>query len=809
MLDHAETKEHSKSTVAPNELKHLSEHTLNLSDPKDNRTIASTQRKLVQMANNSERVAQLHALTAATKNKTNTENSTQLQSLSHKKRANNTGLPDNLKNGIETLSGIAMDDVKVYRNSSKPAQLQAHAYAQGTEIHLSPGQEKHLPHEAWHVVQQKQGRVTPTRQLKSKTVINDDPVLEKEADHMGAKAIQLMQGKQKTNESDSSLNNQPLEISQPAQRVVQRYTVKDNHRIANDHTAAVKIEKNNKLLYATQERINHANQVMTAKRMPLSLTAGAQKNGLVDDKNLLTVTPKFKLQSSNQLPPEVTPKDDVTHNVLLPAECEKGAISIIGAFTQTKKSDTNTMVYEEQHHYQARIGELLAKSNAGGGTKTGWFNSWVTLENGVKEATSAWNKKTYPKAEIDQMFLDLNDAQLKSEFTSNFKLSDDPTKYQSKYIINSDTKERALFEKIIRRFDKKMTDIETEIMKTVETGNVNEKAELVTAANLRDQLIGFFTNLNYNKAAIDSAINLVPEKNQLLLLLQEGFRANNAGDKYEATSYFSKDSNLAKMAQKVLEAIDKHVVSLTARNTKSLQNNSGLNTEVNPDIGQSYGIIGGQYNFTDAGRWNWHWASVIIKTNGDNVTMEAHASHKVGKETHNEKWDFKMYGTAVNSGQTFHDQWKGDEFGNAPVTVLGVARDNPYYHTLANQRSITGLTEQQVSNALVCENNLYMFLTPLMEKSKTKQELINDYQLGLPNLDNLPAHYRQNYLNADLALLDTAMNKLINNIGDEPEQLQSKDDAHKYAEKLRKESNLFRMVATHYEGHKKKTGEFA
>ncbi|MBW1298397.1 DUF4157 domain-containing protein, partial [Aquimarina litoralis] len=40
-------------------------------------------------------------------------------------RKNNTGLPDTLKSGIENLSGYSMDDVKVYYNSSKPAQLQA------------------------------------------------------------------------------------------------------------------------------------------------------------------------------------------------------------------------------------------------------------------------------------------------------------------------------------------------------------------------------------------------------------------------------------------------------------------------------------------------------------------------------------------------------------------------------------------------------------------------------------------------------------------------------------------------------------
>ncbi len=104
------------------------------------------------------------------------------------RKPNQTGLPDQLKSGIESLSGHSMDDVKVHYNSSKPAQLNAHAYAQGINIHLAAGQEKHLPHEAWHVVQQKQGRVKPTLQMKSSVPVNDDLGLEKEADVMGERA---------------------------------------------------------------------------------------------------------------------------------------------------------------------------------------------------------------------------------------------------------------------------------------------------------------------------------------------------------------------------------------------------------------------------------------------------------------------------------------------------------------------------------------------------------------------------------------------------------------------------------------------
>jgi hypothetical protein len=98
-----------------------------------------------------------------------------------------TGLPAGLKAGVEALSGVAMDGVRVHYDSAMPAQFAAHAYAQGSDIHLAPGQERHLPHEAWHVVQQGQGRVKPTTAIGG-AAVNDDPALESEADTMGARA---------------------------------------------------------------------------------------------------------------------------------------------------------------------------------------------------------------------------------------------------------------------------------------------------------------------------------------------------------------------------------------------------------------------------------------------------------------------------------------------------------------------------------------------------------------------------------------------------------------------------------------------
>ena len=102
---------------------------------------------------------------------------------------NDTGLPDNLKSGMENLSGMSLDHVKVHYNSPEPAAVQAHAYAQGSNIYLGAGQEKHLPHELGHVVQQMQGRVKPTTSVGG-VAVNDDAGLENEATAMGARALQ-------------------------------------------------------------------------------------------------------------------------------------------------------------------------------------------------------------------------------------------------------------------------------------------------------------------------------------------------------------------------------------------------------------------------------------------------------------------------------------------------------------------------------------------------------------------------------------------------------------------------------------------
>ncbi|GLQ87799.1 hypothetical protein GCM10007898_13670 [Dyella flagellata] len=113
-----------------------------------------------------------------------------------------------------------MGDVVVHRNSTKPAQLNALAYAQGNDIHLGSGQEQHLPHEAWHVVQQRKGLVKATAQLAG-VAVNDNPGLEREADVMGARALSLPAQLREAGRSPSEANGNDVTVSANADKPMQ------------------------------------------------------------------------------------------------------------------------------------------------------------------------------------------------------------------------------------------------------------------------------------------------------------------------------------------------------------------------------------------------------------------------------------------------------------------------------------------------------------------------------------------------------------------------------------------------------------
>lgn len=170
------------------------------------------------------------------------------------KQENKTGLPDNLKSGMESFSGLNLDNVKVHYNSSKPAAVQAYAFAQGSHIHLASGQEKHLPHELGHVVQQMQGKVKPTTTVGG-VAVNDNPSLEKQATVMGNKAMQM---KSKT---EPTVQKKPSDV-------VQKTSI--SGREFRKHVVHVKADKLNSAAIDSIDKENSAiASVKNWKDMPL------------------------------------------------------------------------------------------------------------------------------------------------------------------------------------------------------------------------------------------------------------------------------------------------------------------------------------------------------------------------------------------------------------------------------------------------------------------------------------------------------------------------------------------------------------
>ncbi len=172
------------------------------------------------------------------------------------------GLPENLKNGLEFLSGVSLSDVKLHKNSEKPQSVGALAYTQGNDIHIAPGQEKYLPHEGWHAVQQKQGRVEATVQMKSGTLLNDDTGLEKEADVMGSRA------EREASESRIIQSRQTGELnsSEIKGNVIQRVTQQEGMELALKNTKKPDIAENDEIIPAaygeTSQNVKKIQQIL-------------------------------------------------------------------------------------------------------------------------------------------------------------------------------------------------------------------------------------------------------------------------------------------------------------------------------------------------------------------------------------------------------------------------------------------------------------------------------------------------------------------------------------------------------------------
>ncbi|NRB64953.1 MAG: DUF4157 domain-containing protein [Saprospiraceae bacterium] len=165
---------------------------------------------------------------------------------------NLTGLPYDLKLGMENLSGYDLDDVRVHYNSTYPARVNAEAYTQGLNIHIASGKETHLPHELGHVVQQIRGQVQANHSVRG-VALNSDAILEDEATRLGnmaAKSLPGTDGRKSTN----VLSRPPKNKSAIIQR---KLYIEDESGTGKNFLRDCTVEQLEKLLYLIVSTINH------------------------------------------------------------------------------------------------------------------------------------------------------------------------------------------------------------------------------------------------------------------------------------------------------------------------------------------------------------------------------------------------------------------------------------------------------------------------------------------------------------------------------------------------------------------------
>jgi hypothetical protein len=282
------------------------------------------------------------------------------------KKENKTGLPDNLKSGVESLSGFSMDDVKVHYNSSQPAQLNALAYAQGTDIHVAPGQEQHLPHEAWHVAQQKQGRVQPTIQMKAGVAVNDDPGLENEADVMGAKAVQ-MKSTRPLNNNLSSLSKSTTSLKSN-EVIVQRYSLMESGSQLSEDKSIILTK--NKALFATSDKVEFSNNQLAlagphGSMIKLDKTGDEKTNKAIPGKKFFNVTPSInksayakRIASTPRSFHKDIEKQTENEPIEIWADCRRASELVTGASSAMASMDRQVKIGKGNNIKSGYVGDI-------------------------------------------------------------------------------------------------------------------------------------------------------------------------------------------------------------------------------------------------------------------------------------------------------------------------------------------------------------------------------------------------------------------------------------------------------------------
>lgn len=189
---------------------------------------------------------------------------------------------------VSAATNTDLTGVKIHTNSPEPARIDAHGFTRGNEIHLAPGQEKHLPHELGHVVQQMAGKVKPTGTVNG-LPINDHPALEREATEIGNKAFSASRAETSSTRPGAKPSIQRQAKSQPPHRlsmangVIQRAGTKPR-AFSTDRRWVIKATSNREAFVYKHAGSFNLNEVMPESKLLVNpKVVRAEKTAIITD----------------------------------------------------------------------------------------------------------------------------------------------------------------------------------------------------------------------------------------------------------------------------------------------------------------------------------------------------------------------------------------------------------------------------------------------------------------------------------------------------------------------------------------------
>lgn len=274
-----------------------------------------------------------------------------------------------MKANVSSITNTNVMDAQVNYNSPKPSQVGAVATAQGNEVNIATSKQNTPPellgHELAHVAQQQNGEVKPTIQAKNGTQINNDPILEKKADIIGAQAKAM--GNANHWGTMASLPKTFPDTSIVQNKVLQRYTVYSPNdqalgksrgwkepggralQVADDGKLAVADnQEETKDAWALESKIKEGNDILKRQESQIVMKPGGSKiQGKTAGGQTSSLT-KVKLESASGGPAK------------LRADCGSAALQGIGAhldkYAGITREDRHFENYTQLYDYEGGRG---------------------------------------------------------------------------------------------------------------------------------------------------------------------------------------------------------------------------------------------------------------------------------------------------------------------------------------------------------------------------------------------------------------------------------------------------------------------